>query len=348
VMSVALPPARYGDVQARRRFYAEAVHRLAGIPGVQTAATFTTDPLSNNGTSWSFVDVERQIAATPAVRTRVVVQRVSPSFFRLLPLPLVQGRTLDESDDAAHPPVAVVSRGIATRFWPAGDALGSRIRLGADGTGPWLTVVGIVDDVLYDWTDRVAEPGVYLPVAQAPAPSARLAIRVNGDATSFVQPARDRLAAIDPLLPTFDVMSLNDAIGESLSGSSQMVAMMQMLALFTLTIAIVGVYGVMAYLVAARTREFGVRMALGARRGDIARIVVQRGMSVAAVGLACGVLIAVPATRAVRGLVFGVGEDARALGAAMALLLAAVTAIACILPARRAMRSDPLTAIRVE
>jgi len=348
VMSVALPPARYNDAQARQRFYTEAVDRLAAIPGVQDAATFTTIPLSNNGTSWSLVDVERQIAANPSLRSRVVVQRVSPAFFRLLRLSLVQGRPLERTDDTAHPPVAIVSRSLAGRYWPDGGALGSRIRLGIDDAGAWLTVVGIVDDVMYDWTDRVAEPAVYLPAAQAPAATAQLAIRVNGDVTAFVQPARHELAVIDPLLPAFDVMSLSDAIGESLSGSSQMVAMMQMLTLFTLTIAIVGVYGVMAYLVAARTREFGVRMALGARPRDIARIVLQRSMGLTAVGLACGVLVAVPATRAVRGLVFGVGEDTRVLGVAMAVLLAAVTAIASSVPARRATKSDPLAAIRVE
>jgi putative ABC transport system permease protein len=346
VMSVALPPARYNDTQARQRFYTEAIDRLAAIPGVQDAATFTTIPLSNNGTSWSLIDVERQIAANPSLRNRVVVQRVSPAFIRLLRLSLVQGRPLERTDDAAHPPVALVSRSLAGRYWPDGGVLGSRIRLATDDAGAWLTVVGIVDDVLYDWTDRVAEPAVYLPTAQAPAAAAQLAIRVNGDVTAFVQPARRELAAIDPLLPAFDVMSLSDAVGESLAGSSQIVAMMQMLTLFTLTIAIVGVYGVMAYLVAARTREFGVRMALGARPRDIARIVLRRSMGLTAVGLACGVLVAVPATRAVRGLVFGVGEDARALGLAMAVVLAAVTAIASSIPARRATKADPLAAIR--
>src|SRR5439155_7012378 len=193
-------------------------------------------------------------------------------------------------------------------------------------------------DVLYAWTDRVPEGAVYLPVAQAPRAAARLAIRVNGDPNTFVQPAREQLAALDPRLPAFDVMSLGDAVRQSLAGSSQIVAMVAMLGSLALAIAVVGIYGVVAWVVASRTREFGVRMALGARRVDILLLVMRRGARLAARGLGCGMLTAIAAARVVRSLVFGAGVGERAIWVEVALALAAITLAACYVPARRATR----------
>src|SRR5205823_4066853 len=223
-----------------------------------------------------------------------------------------------------------------------------RIKIGASDETPWVVVVGVAGDVLYDWTDRVPEPAVYLPVAQAPRAAAQLAIRVAGDPSAFAQPARTQLAAIDPLLPTFDVMSLSDAVHESLAGSTQIVAMTGMLGALALVIAVVGLYGVVSYTVAARTREFGVRMALGARRTDIAWLVMQRAGVLIAVGLGVGLLFAAGASRVVSGVMFGARGTPGSVWMEVALVLAAITLAACYAPARRATGADPVSALRAE
>src|SRR5205823_10958654 len=241
-----------------------------------------------------------------------------------------------------------VSQAFASRHWPNERAIGKRLKLGPADTAPWLVVVGVTGNVLYDWTARVPEPVVYRLVAQAPLPAAEFTMRVNGDAAAFADPARAQLAAVDPLLPAFNVMSLSDAVSESLSGSSQFVAMMGMLGLLALAIAVVGVYGVVAYMVAARTREFGVRMALGARRVDIVRLVLRRGIGLAATGIAIGIVAAIAATRLVRGLMFGAAADEGLIWVRVVILLIGVTLLACYGPARRATKADPLTALRAE
>lgn len=348
VLSAALPAARYSTDQDRRRFHEQVVERLAQIPGVRDAAAFTTPPLSNNGTAWSVLDVERQIPATPQARVRAVTQSVTPGFFRLLHIALHAGRSIERADDAAHPRVALVSRVMAAHLWPDGTAIGRRIRLANTAGDEWITVVGVVDDVLYDWTDRAPEFVVYVPAAQSPSARVRYGIRVNGDPAAFARAAREQIAAVDPLLPAYDVMSLREAIDQSLAGSSQIGAMMRLLGLLSAAIGIIGLYGVMAYLVATRTREFGVRIALGARPADVFRMVMGRAVRLSAMGLACGVALAIPAVFAVRGLVFDADSHVWGIGISMAVLLTAVAIVASIHPARRATRSDPMLALRSE
>jgi hypothetical protein len=273
---------------------------------------------------------------------------VSPEYFRLLRIPLREGRLLQASDRAEDVRVALVSETTARRYWPRGSAVGKRLRLGASAGTPWVLVVGTVDDVLYDWTDRVPEATVYLPASQAARGAAQLGLRVNGDPTAFVLPARGALAAIDPLLPAFDVMPLKDAIDESLAGSTQIVAMTGMLAALAVLIAIVGLYGVISYVIAGRTREFGVRMALGARQADIAWIVMRRAGVLVAAGLGVGFLLAAGTTRVVSGLMFAARGSTPGVWAAVAALLTAITLIACYVPARRATKADPMTALRAE
>jgi putative ABC transport system permease protein len=345
VFSVNLPDARYADADARARFDAALLGRLAVLPGVEQAAAFTTIPLSNNGVIWSAIDVEGQ--APPAgFRTRVVLQTVSPDFFRLMRVPYVRGRALDTGDRSGSLPVALVNETTAMRYWPQGDAIGKRVRLGTSAS--WVVVVGVVGDVLYDWTSRVPEATVYLPASQAPAAAAQFAIRVNGDAAAYAKPARAAMEAVDPLLPAFDVTTLREAIRESLSGSSQIVVMMAVLAAVALLIAVIGLYGVVAYLVATRTREFGVRLALGARRADIFRLVMAHAVLLAGVGLGAGAALALMTSRLVRGMVFGAGANESSLWLGVAGLLAAVTLAASYVPARRATRADPIGALRAE
>lgn len=349
VLNVSLPPARYSDAGTRGRFYESALQRLAGVPGVRSVAACTTPPLSNNGTTWARVEVEGQTSSPSTPAPSVVEQCVSPDFFQLMGIPLRAGRAFDVTDREGRIPVAIVSDAMARQYWPNGDAVGKRVRLHSQSFSPWLEVVGVAGDVLYDWTHRVPEPVLYQPVAQAPLASSAFLVRVAGDARTSANALTDELATLDPRLPAYGVMSLHDAIAESFAGNAQIMAMMNMLAGLAFMIAVIGIYGIVAYTVAARTREFGVRMALGARRADIFRLVMRHALLLSALGVGSGVTAALAATRVTQGLVFAAGSPTTATTLiGTAILVAMTTLLACCAPARRATRADPMNSLRVD
>jgi putative ABC transport system permease protein len=351
VLSVNLPNARYADEASRARFYRGALERLGSMPGVQSAAAFSSIPLSNNGVTWSDFQIEGKPAPDEQHSPGGILQSVSPEFFPLLHIPIREGRALNAADQEAGLPVALVSQKLASRYFPHESALGKRIRVGAPNSpssGAWLVVVGVTGDVLYDWTNRVPEAVIYRPVAQAPLAESQFAIRVNGDPAAFAQTVRAQFETIDPLLPPFGMMALSDAIHESFAGSTQIVGMMAILGMLALVIAVVGVYGMVAYAVAERMHEFGIRMALGAQRRDIFLLVMGRGALLAGVGLAIGIPSALAMAHLAQGVVFGASATDPLTYLGVAVTLLAVTFLACYVPAARATRVDPISALRYE
>jgi len=349
VLSVNLPSARYPDDGARSRFYQAALQSFASAPGTVSAAAGTTLPLSNNGTIWSRVDVEGFSPPPSTPAPAVVQQTISPEFFHVLGIPLVAGRTFGASDRLDTPPVAVVSETMARRYWPNGDAIGKRVRLRGQTSEPWREIVGIAGNVLYDWTYRVPEAVVYEPIAQAPLVKSAFAIRVAGDAGGSALSLAAELGQVDPLLPAFGVMSLRDAVAESFAGTAQISAMMNMLAGLAFAIAMIGIYGIVAYTVAARTREFGVRIALGARRADIFRLVMRHAVVLSMSGVGCGLVAVVAATRLTRSLVFAAGAGTQAMTlAGMAAVVAVAALLACCGAARTATHADPVESLRAD
>ena len=348
VLNVNLPPARYPDEGSRSRFYDAALQGFAAVPGVVAAATCTTTPLSNNGTTWARVDIEGHDASPLAPAPYVVAQSVSPDFLHLMGVPLRDGRTFNEDDRAGTAHVGIVSEAMAQRYWPNGGAVGKRVRFTERGTSGWLEIVGVAGGVLYDWTHRVPEDVVYQPVAQAPRAASTFTVRVAGDATRSVKALSEQLEQLDPLLPVFGVMSLHDAIAESFAGTTQISTMMNLLGGLAFVIAVIGIYGIVAYTVAARTREFGVRMALGARRVDIFRLVMRHALKLSAWGVCAGVAAAIAATRVTQGLMFGAASATTATLIGIAILMSMTTLLACCAPARRATRADPVNALRVD
>jgi putative ABC transport system permease protein len=348
ILNVNLPFARYPDEGSRSRFYEAALQQLAGLPSVQSAAVCTTVPLSNNGTTWARVEIEGRDSSPLAAASSVVTQSVSPDFFGVVGIPLREGRLFNHDDRGGSVRVAVVSEAMAQRYWPSGGAIGKRVRFNQRGGSDWLEIVGVAGNVLYDWTQRVPEAVVYRPVVQAPVAASTFAVRVTGDAATSVAALRQGLEHVDPLLPAFGVMSLADAIAESFAGTTQISAMMNMLAGLAFVIAVIGIYGIVAYTVAARTREFGVRMALGARRADIFRLVMRHALTLSAWGVCAGVAAAAAAMRVTQGLVFGAASATTATTIGIAILMAMTTVLACCAPARRATRADPVEALRVD
>jgi putative ABC transport system permease protein len=351
IMAVNLPDSRYKTPADRVLFYNQALDKLRSIPGVAAAETFYTIPLSNNGTQWTNFGVEsRAPASSQRQYPRAILQQISPGYLRTLNISLMGGRAFTDADRESSQPVAMVSQNLARSYWPGSNPIGRHVRIGGpDSKQPWLTVVGVTNDVLYDWTDQLPELAIYVPYTQSPPAETLLAIRSNGPpAANFAKPARAAIASIDPDLPPFSVMPLSQAIYESIVGLAFVGDMMAVLGVIALVIALVGVYGVMAYTVAERTHEFGVRMALGAQPRGILWLVSRQGAFLAAIAIAIGLPLAIVIARLLHGLIFGASAMDWSVFGGIAALLAIVVLFACYIPARRAMKVDPMVALRYE
>jgi predicted permease len=349
VMNVNLPASRYETASSRARFFDTAVNGLTATPGTVTAATCTTVPLSNNGTTWVRADVDGYSPPAAGGAPVVVQQIVSPQFFELMGIALRDGRMFTTADRLDTTPVVIVSEKLARMYWPERGAIGRRIRLRGQDDDTWREVVGVAGNVLYDWTTRSPEAVVYAPVAQLPLAKSALTVRVAGDPSAATAALTAALARIDPLLPAFDVKSLESAIAGSFAGTTQISFMMNMLAALSFAIALIGIYGIIAYTVAARTREFGVRMALGARRMDIFRLVMRHAVVLAIAGVGFGLLGVMAAAPITRSLVTNAAPGTQALTLiAIAGLVAMAALLACCGPARVATKADPVASLRAD
>jgi putative ABC transport system permease protein len=256
---------------------------------------------------------------------------------------------LTGQDNANAPPVAVVSESLARRVWPGQDALGKHVKTGKEASvEPWRTVVGVVGDVKPSAFDREAEPAIYFPFAQAPQGSSALVVRTTGDPLDLAAAVSTQVRSVDPDQPAYDVRTLEQIISDDLSGIQFSARTMMVFAFTALILAAAGIFAVMAYSVAQRTREIGVRMALGAQNGDVLRMVVGNALKMALLGLAIGLVCALAVTRALSGLLFGVVQMDAIIFALYTGLLALVAVLAAYFPARRAARVDPMVALRYE
>jgi putative ABC transport system permease protein len=339
-------PARYdGRSEAMADAADRILERVRAMPGISGAEVINQVPLANSSNTGSFRIVGR--AATDS--TNPLIRDVSPGYFALLKLPLFQGRTLLPSDTAAGQRVVAVNRTLARQHFPGGDAVGQRIVFDAIAGRPEWTIVGVVGDELFAELDRPAPPVVYFPFAQNPVPAFSIVAR-TAQPEAAAAALRAGVATVDPELPVYGVRSFEQAAYES-HAMFLRALVMRLLAWFSLAALIlggVGVYGVLSEAMAARTREIGVRLALGATRGGIAKLVVATGAVPALIGLAAGLVLTAAAAPALRSLLFGVSLlDIPSL-AAVAGLLVAVTLLACAVPAWRAMRLPVTTALRSE
>jgi putative ABC transport system permease protein len=344
-MRLSLPQWKYRDAQQTVRLYDQTLSALETMPGV-TSATLATDlPYGNGGASYDFI-LEGHPAPTPGELRRAQIQNISPNYFRAMNIRLRGGNAFTEADSANTKRVAIIGESFARRYFRGGNPLGKRIKF--EESDPWMTIVGVADDVRYEWIDRNPAPVVYQPYRQSWWPSTYLAVRTNGDPLRLAPAVRSRIAAIDPELPVFEMKTLDRVISQSLLGLSYVAVMMTVVGTIALVLACVGVYGVMAYTVSARTREIGIRMALGAERVDVLRMVMGRGLVVTAAGLATGFAIAFVLARVLSSLIFGVSATDWEIFFGISLALAAAALAASYLPARRAARVDPVIALRYE
>jgi putative ABC transport system permease protein len=346
--SVLLPASQY-PAERVASFWPELQRRVEAIPGVSAVAYADGRPPNGVGNQNNF-DLED--APTPAGQSQPVVPwvSVSPDYFRLLGLTLLQGRLFDERDaltpNNAEQPI-VVDRAWARRFFPNGGVVGRRLKSGGCTQCPWTVVVGVVTDVRYDGLDRPDAGSVYAP--WNPQSSTNFVfVRTAVEASTIVPALGDAVRRMDAAVPLSDVATIDDLLDRSLARPRSLSMLVGALAAIALALSIVGIYGVMAYYVQQHAKDIGIRLALGGSRGDVFRLVVGQGMSVAAGGVAVGVLVSFAVTRSLSSLLFGVGAADPPTFAAVAGVLALVALAGCALPARRAIAVQPASALRDE
>jgi putative ABC transport system permease protein len=343
-MSVALADGKYHDEQSQRRFATDTVASLRNIPGVQYAAAVNIPPSVGSNSSRQ-IEIDGRPNPDPANPPTVDYRVATPAIFDTLGLPIRSGRGFTEADREGAQLVAVVSESLARRYWPDQDPLGRRIRV---GTGPFLTVVGVCGDVIHDWFARRNAPTLYRPLAQAPVGYMALLIRTAGDPASLAADARKAVRAVDRDQPMYDVMTLRELVYERTLGLRYVAAIMGIFGSLALLLAIVGVYGVMAYFVTQRTHEIGVRMALGATARDVVRLTVGQAAKLTAIGVGLGIVLWLALSRLIEAGLLGAADADARLTAAIAGLLVTSALAAGYIPARRAATIDPMIALRTE
>jgi putative ABC transport system permease protein len=345
-MQIVLTDKHYGEAHQRASFYDRMLERIAALPGVEGATVVSNVPYGDND-SISPYTVEGQPISNASEQRSAQVQVVSPNYLETVGIPLLQGRGLKDSDGPAAPGVAVVTENFVRRNWPGANPIGRHIRLGG-GDGSWLTVVGVVKDVRYDPWFREIAPAIYQPYRQSPLYYTYIAIRTKVDPQALAAPARRAIAALDIDRPLFEIQTLDRVIANKIIGLSYVAVMLTVLGAIAMVFSAVGIYGLMAYSVTERTHEIGIRLALGAARPDVLRMLARHGLSLTFTGLGIGLAISIPLARLLSSMILGVSANDVGIFGGTAFLLTAVALLACYVPARRAMSVDPIIALRHE
>ncbi len=352
-LRVAAPAVRIaGDrAESNRKtaaFFREISERVRTVPGVVAADVINVVPLNIEGASTRFT-IENRLPATPADVPTVPYRVLGPDYFRTMGIPLLRGRAFDYADAADAPGVVIVNDTLAKRFWPNEDPTGQRIRRGGlDSTGPWLTVVGVMNDVKSFGLDESARPELYIPHAQFAWPEVTLVVRAATEPLNLVGALRAQILAVDRSTLVTNVRTMEEWLARSVAARRFNGQLLLGFAVLALVLAGVGIYGVMAYAVTARTHEIGIRRALGAQPNEVLKLIVRQGIKLALGGVLLGLGGALALTRLLKTFLFGVSPTDPLTFALIALLLLLVALLACWLPARRATKVDPLIALRHE
>jgi putative ABC transport system permease protein len=347
-MNVALPSSRYRELSAQTAFFKQLDARVATLPGVAAAGATSVLPLSGNfdGRGLAVEDQPRPRGQELSVDLYIA----TPGYLRAMQIPLLKGRALDEHDTSTAPLVALVNETMARQLWPNQDPLGKRVKFPGSEKNPqpWRTVVGVVRDVKQYGLDREDRMQLYLPEEQYPTSEMTLVVRATSDAGPLAAAVRQEVHALDGLLAVFDVKTMDELLADSIALRRFSMLALGLLAALALTLAAVGIYGVMAYSVTQRTHEIGVRMALGAQSSDVLRLIVRQGLALAFIGIGTGTVAALALTRLLASLLFGVSTSDPLTFVVVPALLALVALFACLIPARRATKVDPIIALRYE
>jgi putative ABC transport system permease protein len=342
---VSLPDARYASEESRRTFYARVLERVRALPGVTSAAAMDTLPLTDGGSTQP-IALEGRSAAAMSEQPEVAVRVFTPGTLRTLGIALKSGRDFTEADTEKSPPAILVSEAMAKKFWPGEDAVGKRLTL-TFYPGVVREVVGVVADVKLRGLEKTTPiPALYAPFVQMPRFSMVLVVRTAQNPGSVGSAVEAAVHAVDPDQPVVDMQTMEQHVGASLAHARFSMLLLSVFAALALLLSSIGIYSVLAYAVKRRTREIGIRMALGADGGDLVRMVVLQGMRPALIGVAIGVASSLVLGRLMAGLIFGIAPTDPVTFAAASGLLAAVALAACAVPAWRATRVQPTQALQ--
>ncbi|HEY6128230.1 MAG TPA: ABC transporter permease [Candidatus Acidoferrum sp.] len=341
----------YLDIPRRANFDRELLRRMKAIPGVELAAITSALPSTNTNpnavggvVNESFAIEDRPVESSQDLRAERV--RISPDYFKVLQTTLVRGRSFTEGDEDGKPMVAIIDESTAHKYWPDRDPLGRRVRFARNPTKPWTTIVGVVGDIKSDGLDIDGVPHIYVPTYQDNGKRLSVVLRTSLPAALLEPQIRHEIQDIDPGLPVFGVSSMNDVLDRSLASRRFSANLVGGFAGLAVLLASIGIYGLLAYMVSQRSREIGIRMALGARPADILRMFLGKGVALAAVGIVAGLVFSASTASMMASLLYGVRPHDAAVFLIVPLLLLAVAGLASYLPARRATKVNPIVALR--
>ncbi|MFL6280363.1 MAG: ABC transporter permease [Vicinamibacterales bacterium] len=343
-LKLILPDRTYPDDAARRLFVTKTLDALYQIAGVERVAAVNNMPTSGSNSSRS-IEIDGHPPADPNEPPSVDFRTITADYFSTLRIPLVRGRDFSTADRQDTQPVVIVSESMARRFWPNENPIGHRMRV---RNGPWLTVVGISGDVIHDWFNRRNTPAMYRPLPQAPPDYMCIVVRTRGEPTAIAPDVRRALRSIDPDQPLFDVMSMRRALHERTIGLQYLAAIMSAFAAIALLLATVGLYALITYFVAQRRHEIGLRIALGASAHDVVKLTVGQALRLTLAGTAFGLILAIALSRVIQAGLLGITSTDPAIFVVFAAVLIGTSLVAGYLPARRAARIDPITALRAQ
>jgi putative ABC transport system permease protein len=345
--NVSLPATRYDTEQKRAQWYAGALARLRSLPGVKQAELTPALPYNDNG--WlRDVDIENR-PTVPGKFQSALNLPVTAGYFSALRIPIVGGRGFSQGDSLETTPVAVVSERFVTQYFPGQNPMGHRIRMGGrDSHEPWLTIVGVAKETSYSLWEQTPRAAVYMDALQIPPAATEYAITTDGNPLALAPAARKALASLDPLLPLPTVETHEQLMRDNLTGLMYASGMLVMDGVIALLLAAIGIFGVMANLVGERTREIGVRLALGARREDVLGMILRRASRLTGIGVCVGLVMAYALAHGVANLLVGVRADDPLVFAAITATIVAIAMLASWIPARQAARIDPMVALRDE
>jgi len=341
----------YRGIPGKVTFDRELLRRLRAIPQVEVAAITSTLPTTNSNPNAvgglaieGFAIEDRPVESSQDLRAERI--RVSPDYFQVFQATLLRGRSFTEDDEDGKPLVAVIDESTARKFWPGGDPLGRRVRFGNNPATPWTTVVGVIKDIKHDGLDIDGIPHIYVSVYQDPNKQVSVALRTPLPAARLEPQIRDAIQSIDAGLPVYNVRSMNDILDRSLASRRFAADLVGGFAGLAVLLASIGIYGLLAYLVGQRSREVGIRIAIGARPGDILRMFLRKGVTLAGAGIAAGLVISASTASLMASLLYGVRPHDPAVFLLVPLFLLAVAALASYLPAYRATKVNPIVALR--
>ena len=345
-MRISLPPLRYEQGSRRGAFYREVLQRVSSLPGVESAGAINHLPLTRfSFGGWLRVPGRPQVNTNDQPPTPIGV--VSPDYFRVMGIPLRAGRAFTEGDNVESPRVVILSEALARALFPNEDALGKQVWVPGRGKDT-PTVIGIAGDVRHQGLDQDVSPQVYVPYLQQPQGSMIMVIHTTIDPLGLAAAVRNQVREVDGNLPLYDVQTMEQRLSSSVSPRRFNLLLLAIFALLALALAALGVYGVIAYGATQRTHEIGIRMALGAQRTDVLKMLIRQGMSLVGIGVALGLAGAWALTRVMVSLLFGVTPTDSFVFTGVSALLIVVALLACYIPARRATKIDPLIALRYE